>query len=138
MTKPPRYLYHAAPICVRDNIWEKGLHTAWSEVYAAESPEHALRFMSFRLLMHYHGSKSVMLNGALVEVPDIVEHDSIDVWKIDTHKTRLKQWEVGEDHSPAFFGEDVTSWRYGGDISKDALVNVTQYAPTNSDKSKED
>jgi hypothetical protein len=60
-------------------------------------------------------------------MPIIVQHVSVDVWTIDTTKTGA--WEVGTDHSPAFFGEDTTSWCHRGDIPADALIACEEFAP---------
>jgi hypothetical protein len=124
----PELLYHAAPICVRDKIMQEGLKGAFGEVYAASSSEHALIFMAWRLLSHYHGlGEEIEIDGIKGRLPIIVQHESVDVWTIDTTKTG--EWKEGTDHSPAFFGEDTTSWYHRGDVPADSLIAVEEFAP---------
>ena len=124
---PPRYVYHASPECVHDSIMLKGLVHVWEGVYAASTPSDALRFMAFRLFDHYHGSKTMVFGGKEIMVPDIVHHDTVEVWKIDTKKCPNK-WQVGTDHSVAVFG-DAQSWVHAGDIPLSAVVSWDAYSP---------
>jgi len=125
MSRRPRYLYHASPECVYDSIMQDGLVRSWGAVFASEKPEHCLNFMSFRLIDHVHGSEMVEIQGTKHRVPNIVSHDVIYVWKIDTYATDNK-WERGEDHSAAFFGE-ATSWETHQDVPRWALVEVQAF-----------
>jgi hypothetical protein len=125
--KVPKYVYHASAECVHDSIVLKGLVSSWEGVYAASSPDDALRFMSMRLLAHYHGSREGEYDGNTILIPDIVLHDYIEVWKIDTTKCP-KKWVEGTDHSTAVFG-NATSWLHPGDIPLSAVVSYNQYKP---------
>lgn len=130
--KPPRYLYHASPECVFTSILKEGLRSSWEGVYASEDPQHSLRFMGFRLIDHYHGSKPfIMPDGSEVLMPEIVHHDAIHVWKIDTTKLPQK-WEVGADHSAFVFG-DATSWLYPETIPHKAIVSYDTYGRNDED-----
>ncbi len=114
--KTPERLYHAAPECVLASIATNGLRSNWGEIYAAESPAHALTFMWFRLLDHVHPQTD---NGT--PYVNIERHDAVHVWEIDTSKTDLTKWDHGTDHNAKFFG-DATSWVYtGGVIPPDAI-----------------
>jgi hypothetical protein len=117
----PRYLYHATAVCNRESIEERGLISSFGEVYASESKDDCLTFMGFRLLGHFHFVKED-------EDPVYVEHESLLVYQIDTKETIKSKWEVGTDHSTAFFG-NATSWVYLGSIGREAIVRVTEFAP---------
>jgi hypothetical protein len=117
----PRYLYHATSVCNRESIEERGLISSFGEVYASESKDDCLTFMGFRLMSHFHFVKEG-------DDPVYVEHDSLLVYQIDTNKTIKTKWEVGTDHSTAFFG-NATSWVYLGSIEPEAIVGVTEFAP---------
>lgn len=125
----PRYLYHASAECVRDAIYADGLKSGWEGVYAAETPEQALRFVALRAFAHMHGMKTMLLpNGDEVPVPNIVQHDVVDVWKIDTYLCKGRLWRQSYDHSPIFFGPDVRSWLYPLDIHRECLLELAQYS----------
>jgi len=104
--KIPKKLYHAAPECATFNISEEGLRSNLGEIYASGSIAGALTFMWFRLLDHAHISRE---NGQTKM--EVVAHDSIYVWEIDTSKTDATLWEEGTDHSASFFG-NATSFVY--------------------------
>jgi hypothetical protein len=112
----PEFLFHAAPMCVRDSIEADGLRSQYGELYAAEKPEHALTFMAFRLYTHIHGMQKLEIT-----IPILVEHPEVDVWMIDVAKTDLAKWQAGSDHSAAFFGE-ATSLTYSEPIPRSALI----------------
>lgn len=118
----PKKLYHAAPECVAGKIFEDGLRSNFGEIYAAESPAHALTFMWFRLLDHPHYE---VVDGKPVYT--IERHDAIHVWEIDTSKTNLSKWDRGMDHSTSFFG-DATSWVYNGKRIAASAVNAYTYS----------
>lgn len=122
MNKIPEKLYHAAPECVAGKIFEDGLLSHWGEIYAAESPADALTFMWFRLLDHVHMEQK---DG--VPVMNIEAHGAVHVWEIDTSKTDLGKWEVGTDHSTAFFG-NTTSWVYYGKNIAASAINCRMYS----------
>lgn len=105
----PKKLYHAAPECLLVKIDDEGLRSNFGEIYAAESPAHALTFMWFRLLDHYHRDSFTELDGQRIPLP--VRHNYIYVWEINTARTKAALWEPGTDHNPGFFG-DATSWVY--------------------------
>ena len=59
---------------------------------------------------------------------NMVAHDSIHVWEINTSKTDVGLWEAGTDHSAAFFG-NATSWVYlSKEIPRAALELPKVYA----------
>lgn len=140
--QPPRYLYHAAPECVVQNILIEGIKGSFG-VYAAEQPSHALTFMWFRLLDHAHRlDEPIADDGSSYPLTvTLVPHDSIHVWKIDTRKTDLSKWTEGTDHSTSFFG-NATSWVYEADLvpadaimlptvfSREAILGATQSVGT--------
>lgn len=109
----PEILYHVSPACAHDAIKAEGLKANFGEVYASEAPAHALSFMWFRILDHPH------LEGKNFE---LVPHDRIDIWTIDTSLLDLNKLEESSDHASSFFGESTTSWAYRGDIPIEALV----------------
>ncbi len=119
--KLPRYVYHATAVCNQESIEREGLRANFGEVYASSSEADCLGFMGFRLLSHFHFKGKG-------EQPEFVKHDRIIVFKIDTTVTGKKKWEVGTDHSPAFFG-DATSWVHRGSIGREAIVGVSEFAP---------
>jgi len=104
--KVPKKLYHCAPECVTPNISEEGLRSHFGEIYASDSQAGALTFMWFRLLDHFHHDREK-------NTAEVVAHNSVYVWEIDTSKTDKKKWAEGNDHNPAFFG-DTPSWVYFG------------------------
>lgn len=112
----PGILYHAAPQCVYDSIEEEGLKSNFTEVYAAGAPGEALSFMYFRIFDHAH----IELVEGKVQT-EIVEHDEIHIWMIDTNVTGKKSWNNGTDHAASFFG-GASSYVHTGDISPDALM----------------
>lgn len=118
----PKKLYHAAPECALLPIESEGLKSNYGEIYAASSPTEALQFMWFRLLDHPHyeivdGEPRVQLE----------RHDRIYVWEIETARTDASCWDVGTDHSAAFFGS-AASWVYGGkNIERHALTGATYF-----------
>ena len=110
------FMYHAAPVCVRQDIEEEGLHGFADEIYAAETPEEAFAFMAHRLAFHYHGTTDLELpSGDIVRVPDIVEHAELDVWEIDARRTG--KWLPSTDHLG-----DARAWRHHGKIARNSLV----------------
>jgi hypothetical protein len=111
----PKKLYHCAPQCTGDSINEKGLVSNYGEVYAGGSIAEALTFMWFRLLDHPHHE---LVDGKLKF--EIVPHDEVHIWEIDTTATGKNNWDAGTDHSPSFFGK-ARSYTHRGDISRDAL-----------------
>ena len=117
----PRYLYHATAVCNQEGIEREGLLASFGEVYASESENDCLAFMGFRLMSHFHMGKKG-------EEPVFVKHDRLVVFQIDTKVTDKSKWEVGTDHSPAFFG-NATSWVHRGSIAREALVRVIEFAP---------
>lgn len=118
----PELLYHCAPECAFESIDQEGLKANFGEVYAAGSMNDAATFMAFRLFDHFHdGFQEIEINGELHKFPNIVSHDKIYFWVIDTSKTKTRKWSEGIDHSAAFFG-DATSFVYAGDIPREALV----------------
>lgn len=120
--KLPSLLYHAAPECVYESINIEGLRATYGEVYAAGSMQDAATFMAFRLLDHVHGAKWIEINGVQHPVPDLVQHDSVHFWVIDTAKTDPALWEEGTDHNPLYF--NATSYVYRGAIARDALLDA--------------
>jgi hypothetical protein len=121
--KVPSKLYHAAPECVFENINGEGLKSNFGEIYAASSPADAMNFMWFRLLDHPHYK---LESGKIVGM-DLERHDRIYVFEISTNRTQKDYWEVGTDHSSAFFG-GAGSWVYGGkNIERRAISDVTYF-----------
>lgn len=116
----PRYVYHATAVCNQESIEQEGLRANFGEVYASGTEEGCLTFMGFRLMAHFHFSSD--------KQPEFVQHDKIIVFKIDTKATDKNKWEVGTDHNPEFFG-NATSWVYRGSIAREALVQVSEFAP---------
>ncbi len=124
MTQVPSKLYHAAPECVLLNINDEGLKSHWGEIYAAESPAEALTFMWFRLLDHVHNEPNPLMPEMTFNV---VAHNEIHIWEIDTAKTKAKLWNPGTDHSAAFFG-NASSWAYAAkQIERKALTGCLVY-----------
>jgi len=122
--KMPRYLYHCAPECVFGDINAEGLKSNWGEIYAAETVAHALTFMWFRVLDHVHGT----MDSEIGPIVNLVPHDYVYVWEIDTRLTTRKLWSPGADHSASFFG-DATSWAYGSkEIERGALSSVKVFS----------
>jgi len=117
----PAKLYHAAPECAFEGIITEGLKSHWGEIYAAESAGHALTFMWFRLLDHFHPEQKLVIDGH--EVPNLVAHSGIYVFEIDTTKTDQSLWDLGSDHSAAFFGADTTSWVYAAKQIPTSAIN---------------
>lgn len=113
----PELLYHVSPQCVYDSILKDGLKANFGEVYASEQPGHALGFMWFRILDHVH-RKLISESNEF----EIVAHDHIDIWTIDTSMLAGKNLEHSTDHSAAFFG-NATSWVHRGDIPPEALIH---------------
>lgn len=121
----PKKLYHAAPECTLLSINADGLKSHWGEIYAAESPAHALSFMWFRLLDHVHNEPNPLMPEMSF---NLVAHDKIYVWEISTARTKAELWNPGTDHSAAFFG-DATSWAYSSkNIKRSALTNCLVYS----------
>ena len=116
MENLPEVLYHAAPQCAYDSIEEQGLKSNFTEVYAASSLGEALSFMYFRILDHPH---SELVDGKVQT--EMVSHDEIHIWLIDTDVTGGESWEKGSDHSASFFG-GASSYVHSGDIPPDALM----------------
>jgi len=113
------FMYHAAPVCVRQDIEEEGLRGFADEIYAAETAEEAFAFMALRLTYHHHGSIDLQLpSGDTVLVPDIVEHGELDVWEIDARRTG--KWLPSTDHLV-----DARAWRHEGSIARRHLVSRT-------------
>ena len=112
----PKKLYHCAPQCVMDSINEHGLTANYGEVYAGGSIAEALTFMWFRLLDHPHHE---LVDGKLKF--EMIPHNEIHVWEIDTSITGKNNWDTGADHAPTFFG-NARSYTHRGDISRDALA----------------
>jgi hypothetical protein len=113
----PTKLYHAAPMCAVENIIAEGLKGSYGLVYAAGSPAEALTFMWFRLLDHAHHE---LVDGKVSF--ELVPHESIHVWEVDTDITGKKSWDGGADHAPSFFG-GARSFEHKGDIPFDALTD---------------
>ena len=123
-TTVPEKLYHAAPECVLINIQTEGLKSNFGEVYAASSPADAMNFMWFRLLDHPHYQFE---NGKIVGM-ELERHDRIYVFEISTNRTDKSCWEVGTDHSSAFFG-GAESWVYvGKNIERRAISDITYFS----------
>jgi len=122
----PRFLYHCAPVCVRDAIAAEGLHAPWGVVYASGESNGALGFMAFRLMTHAHGTEEIEFNGEKVAFPKMVQHGEVDVWTIDTTLSGL-DWEPGTDHNPMVF--TGSSWVAAGAVPPEALVECHTYAP---------
>lgn len=116
----PKKLYHAAPECALGSINAEGLKSNFGEIYAAESPGDALQFMWFRLLDHVHHEPNPLMPELTI---NIVAHDSIHVWEINTSKTDVGLWEPGTDHSAAFFG-NATSWVYSSKVIPRAALKL--------------
>lgn len=112
----PEVLYHAAPECVYDSIEDQGLKSNFTEVYAASSVAEALSFMYFRIMDHPH---SQLVDGKVQT--EMVSHNEIHIWMIDTDVTDRENWEIGSDHSASFFG-GANSYVHRGDITPDALM----------------
>ena len=121
MTVPAK-LYHAAPECVLTDINGEGLKSNFG-IYAASSPADAMNFMWFRLLDHPHYKYE---NGKIVGM-ELERHERIYVFEISTACTTKDYWEVGTDHSSAFFG-GAESWVYAGkNIERRALTDITYF-----------
>lgn len=99
--KIPELLYHVSPECVYNDISEQGLKANFGVVFLAPSVEEALGFMWFRLIDHAHPTTT---NGIGME---LVHHDRIDIWVVDTSELESKNLEVSTDHNPMLFG---TAW----------------------------
>lgn len=118
----PKKLFHAAPECVVSQIYAEGLRSQYSGIYATESPAEALTFMWFRILDHPHYTNE---DGKLSV--EFVRHDAIHVWEINTAKTKKDLWEVGNDHSPQYFG-NASSWVYmSKELPRKALAECWVY-----------
>lgn len=122
-TTVPEKLYHAAPECVLIDIHTGGLKSNFGEIYAASSPADAMNFMWFRLLDHPHYK---IEDGKVVGM-ELERHDRIYVFEISTNRTDMSCWEVGTDHSSAFFG-GAESWVYlGKNIERRAISDITYF-----------
>ena len=114
--KIAKKLYHASPECAYESIDEKGLVANFSVVYAAESLDQALGFMSWRLLDHWHMNA---VEG-VIQI-ETVNHNAVYVWEIDTTNTDQDKWEESSDHNAAFF-KNAKSYAYTGNINRKALT----------------
>lgn len=147
----PELLYHASPMCVADKIEMEGLKAAsFAGIFASSTPEDTLRFMAFRLFYHVHvlderppcpacrAAGEVTVNGitrichecwgrGFTRTTKIEQHPFVYVWTIDTTIAN-KGWQVGNDHSPGFFGY-ATSWEYNeSSIGVEALRGYNTYS----------
>ena len=114
--KTPNKLYHAAPECAYEGIDEHGLQANFGEVYAGGSIAEAMTFMWFRLIDHAHNE---WVDGKLKF--EMIAHDEVHIWEIDTTITGKNNWSGGTDHNAAFFGK-ARSFTHTGDIERAALV----------------
>lgn len=148
----PGRLFHATRPSAVDSIREHGLQ-GHGVVFAAESPEHAMGFISFRLAVGMTGrtvEREVEATGEALEdyrrqaaergtvrvddedrvwvqVPELEHNSHAAIFTIDTTRFDADGWMLSNDHIPFFFG-DAPSWAYtAGTIPADALVDLALY-----------
>lgn len=123
--RPPQHLYHAAPECTFESIDRSGL--ARASVYASEAPTDALAFVAFTAFHHLHGiTTRAFPDGSEHPMPDLVIHDHVYVWQIDTDLADLT-WTPSRDHAPVFFGTAITAWVSSGPVPRAALTDYAIY-----------
>lgn len=126
----PKFLYHAGPQCAEEAIMREGLRKGFDGVvYLTTDPQHCLRFMGMRLMAHIHSVKHVEVDGKQVAFLDVVQHDYIPVFEIQRNMLVAKAMSLSTDHDPAFYGKDVVSLTYAGEIPAAAIGKVLQFAP---------
>lgn len=125
----PDVLYHATWPSRVESIQQEGLRSAWEGVYFCAKPHHAAGFLRMRG-GEMIGIKKIFHAGQMHDVPDIVLHDNIVVFDVDTSGLDPALFSKSEDHVMGFgfYPADLESWVYAGHVPPEAIVGLSNHS----------
>lgn len=120
------HLFHATWPSRQAAIEREGIRPGGDgAIYLANKPHYAAGFM--RLRGHeVVGWKEIDIPGlGKRPVPDIVQHETIIIAKVDTSMLDQRLLSESDDHvmGSGMYPDDLLSWRYQGTIPPEAIVD---------------